>query len=212
MKVLLDNKSFEVKSLTIEQYLALKENPDLKDYELIHILTGIPIEEILQAPMSDVKFVANMLLGEYAQSEDLTELDLDLEIDGVLYGLIRPSKMSYEEWINMEVFMTESPINLPKIATHLYRPLASDKLGEERELIKYSLEECSGREELFRKKFKMNKLTTALFFLTTFAQKLTENFLSSIPNKQKKKKIQEMERELRLKKLSNPLLTTTTKR
>lgn len=205
MRVLLDNKSYEVKDITIEQYLVLKENPNIKDHQLIHLMTGIPVEEIMEAPMGDVKFVAKMLMNQFVESQDLTELDLEMEIEGVIYGLIRPSKMTYEEWINMEVFMAESPVDIVKLSTHLYRPLVSEKRGEDRELEKYDLETCLSRGELFKKKMSMRKIITALFFLTTFAELLTTDFLSSIPNRQKTEKLKEMNRILQQKKLSSLL-------
>ncbi len=205
MKVILDNKSHEVRDLTIEQYLVLKENPNIKDHQLIHLMTGIPVDDIMEAPMGDVKFVAKMLMSQFIESEDLTELDLEMDIDGIIYGLIRPSKMSYEEWINMEVFMAESPVDVVKLATHLYRPVISEKRGEERELEKYDLDTCLSRGELFKKKMSMRKIITALFFLTTFAELLTTDFLSSIPNRQKREKLKEMNRVLQQKKLSSLL-------
>jgi hypothetical protein len=88
--------------------------------------------------------------------------------------------MSYEEWINMEVFMAQKPVNLIKLATHLYRPVVGDKYGEDRQLIPYDLAECEARENEFRA-FPVNVALSALFFLTSFAKTLTDDFLSSTP-------------------------------
>lgn len=185
MKVIFDNKEFEIKSLTIEQYSAIKDNPNINDIQLIHLLTDIPIDEIKEAPMTDVKFVAKMILGQFSNATEASELPLVVNIDGINYGLIKLSKLTYEEWINLEVFFSQSPLDLARLATHFYRPTMNDKIGEERELIKYSLDECMSREELFRKKFQMNWLMAAVFFLQTFVKILTEDFLSSTQNKKK---------------------------
>jgi hypothetical protein len=182
MKVVLNEIDYNIKPLTIEQYLALKDNKEINEVEIIAMMTGAPVQLIKQAPMAEVKFVSKMLMSELASSEDLSPLVLDLEFKGVEYGLIKPSRMSYEEWINMEVFMAQKPVNLLKLATHLYRPLKSKKYGEDRELVPYNLDECTQREEEF-KSFPVNICMSALFFLTTFAKTLTEDFLSSTLNK-----------------------------
>lgn len=186
MKVVLNEIDYNIKPLTIEQYLALKDNKEINEVEIIAMMTGAPVELIRQAPMAEVKFVSKMLMSELASSEDLSPLVLDLEFKGVEYGLIKPSRMSYEEWINMEVFMAQKPVNLLKLATHLYRPLKSKKYGEDRELVPYNLDECTQREEEF-KSFPVNICMSALFFLTTFAKTLTEDFLSSTLNKKNTK-------------------------
>jgi hypothetical protein len=201
MKVIFDNKEYEIKSLTIEQYSAIKETPNINEVQLIHLLTDIPTDEIKEAPMTDVKFVAQMIMGQFSNATEASELPLVVNIDGINYGLMKPSKLSYEEWINLEVFFSQSPLDLTRLATHFYRPLLSDKIGEERELVKYSFDECQSREELFRKKFQMNWLMSAVFFLQTFVKILTEDFLSSIPNKTKNNKI--IPNLQNLRKLSN---------
>jgi hypothetical protein len=200
MKVIFDNKEFQIKSLTIEQYSAIKDNPKINDIQLIHLLTDIPVDEIKEAPMTDVKFVAKMIMGQFSNATEASELPLVIDIDGVKYGLMKPSKLTYEEWINLEVFFSQSPLDLARLATHFYRPTSNDKIGEDRELIKYSLEECQSREDLFRKKFQMNWLMAAVFFLQTFVEILTEDFLSSIQNKTNNKKKPQLPN---LRKLSN---------
>jgi hypothetical protein len=186
MKVVLDNKEYPVKPITIEQYLLLKNNTEIKDFELIHLLTGAPLEEVKQAPFTDVKFVAKMLLSEWSEIETTSPLDLVIVFNKKKYGLIKPSQISYEEWINLEVFMAESPLDLVKLATHLYKPLASDKVGDDRELIKYSLDECMARQNEF-KDLPIKTLFSALFFLAVFVQALTERFLLSMETKKTEK-------------------------
>lgn len=181
MKVILDDQEYQIKQLTIEQYIALRED-NIDEVSLISILTGADPKTIRQAPMTQVKFVANLLMSDMSPLEDASPLVLDMEFKGREYGLISPSKMSYEEWINLEVFMAQKPVDLLKMATHLYRPLKNQKYGEERELIPYDLDECISRENEF-KDFPISVCLSALFFLTTFAKTLTEDFLSSTPNK-----------------------------
>jgi hypothetical protein len=193
MKVVLDKKEYLVKSLTIEQYELLQTNKELKDYELIHLLTGAPVDEIKSAPFSDVKFVSKMLMSDWAAQDDIEPLHQVVVFNEKKYGLIIPSKISYEEWINLEVFMAEKPLNLVKLATHLYKPITSNKYGDNRELISYSLDECASREHEFRK-FPVKSVLSALFFLAVFGEKLMETILSSMENKTNEMK-QEIEKK-----------------
>lgn len=178
MKVVLGKKEYGVLPITIEQYELLKNNPDIKPTELITMMTGAPIEEVKQAPFTQVSFVSKYLMNEWVSNET-SPLNLAVDFKGRKYGLIKPSQISYEEWINLEVFMAESPLDLVKLSTHLYKPLINDKVGEDRELIPYSLDECMGRQNDF-KQFPITWLFGALFFLTTFVQELTKTSLSSM--------------------------------
>jgi len=184
MKVALGKKDYEVKPITIRQYKQLEQNPQINEIDLIHMLTSAPREEIVKAPMADVKFVASVLRSDWGAEMDTTPLELTIEFNGKLYGLIIPSKIAYGEWINLEVFLSRSPVDMVLLATHLYRPLASDKIGDERELIDYDLGECQSRMEEFMD-FPVRSVMSALFFLTTFAQELTKSSLSSMETKMK---------------------------
>lgn len=204
MKVVLGKKEYGILPITIEQYELLKNNNDIKATELITMMTGAPIEEVKQAPFTQVSFVAKMLMTEWSNT-DTSPLNLVVDFKGKKYGLIKPSNISYEEWINLEVFMAESPLDLVKMATHLYKPLANDKIGEERELIPYSLEECNARQNDF-KQFPITWLFSSLFFLTTFAQELIKASLSSMETKviENNKKDKAKPKILHQKKSNNP--------
>jgi hypothetical protein len=182
MKVVLGKKEYGLLPITIEQYELLKDNSDIKATELITMMTGAPIEEVKQAPFAQVSFVAKVLMTEWSNTET-TPLNLVVDFKGKKYGLVKPAQLSYEEWINLEVFMAESPLDLVKLATHLYKPLLNDKIGEDRELIPYSLDECNSRLNDF-KQFPITSLFSALFFLTTFVQELTKLSLSSMETKE----------------------------
>ena len=186
MKVVLGKKEYGILPITIEQYELLKNNPDIKATELITMMTGAPLEEVKQAPFAQVSFVAKYLMTEWQTTE--TPLQIVVDYKGKKYGLIKPSQLSYEEWINLEVFMAESPLDLIKLATHLYKPLMNDKVGEDRELIPYSLDECNGRQNDF-KQFPIAWLFGGLFFLTIFVQELTKASLSSMETKQTGNKV-----------------------
>jgi hypothetical protein len=184
MEVVLGKKTYEVKPVTIRQYKELEANAQISDIDLIHMLTGARKEDIIKAPMAEVKFVAAVLKSEWGAELDKTPLELTIEFNGKLYGLIKPSQISYGEWINLEVFMARSPVDIVLLATHLYRPQTSDKIGDERELIDYDLGECQLRMEEFMD-FPIRSVMSALFFLTTFAQELIKTSLSFTETKMK---------------------------
>ena len=204
MKVVLGKKEYGLLPISIEQYELLKNNTDIKATELITMMTGAPLEEVKQAPFAQVSFVAKMLMTEWSNTET-TPLNLVVDFKGVKYGLVKPAQLSYEEWINLEVFMAESPLDLVKLATHLYKPLLNDKIGEDRELIPYSLDECNSRLNDF-KHFPITSVFSALFFLTTFAQELIKLSLSSMETKviENNKRNEAKPKILRQKKPNNP--------
>lgn len=204
MKVVLGKKEYGILPITIEQYELLKTNPDIKATELITMMTGAPIKEVKEAPFSQVSFVAKMLMTEWGNT-DTTPLELVVDFKGKKYGLIRPSQISYEEWINLEVFMAESPLDLTKLAVHLYKPLSSNKEGDDRELIPYSMDECLSRQNDFRQ-FPITHLFSGLFFLTTFVQELMKVSLSYMGTKviENNKKDKAKPKILHQKKSNNP--------
>ena len=204
MKVVLGKKEYGILPITIEQYELLKNNPDIKATELITMMTGAPLEEVKQAPFAQVSFVAKMLMTEWGNT-DTTPLQLVVDFKGNKYGLMKPSQLSYEEWINLEVFMAESPLDLTKLAVHLYKPLLNNKEGDDRELIPYSMDECLSRQNDFRQ-FPITHLFSALFFLTTFVQELTKVSLSYMETKliENNKKDKTKTKILRTKKSNNP--------
>jgi hypothetical protein len=101
--------------------------------------------------------------------------------------------------------MAESPLDLTKLATHLYKPLASNKEGDERELIPYSMDECLSRQNDFRQ-FPITHLFSGLFFLTTFVQELMKVSLSYMGTKviENNKKDKAKPKILHHKKSNNP--------
>jgi hypothetical protein len=178
MKIVFDGVDYDIKPLTIVQYQTIMDNPNITDVDIISLFTEIPREEILKAPFADVKFVAKALRGDWAGLDSDLPLQLTYTFEGEHYGLIQPSKLSFEEWINLEVFFSQSPLNLPLLAAHFYKPLSSNKQGEDRELQPYNLQECMTRSSQFQR-FPIKVFLPALFFFVSFLQELTANTLSS---------------------------------
>ena len=180
MKIQIGDTDYSVRDLTILQYETLKDREDISDIDFICLMTGVDKNIIKQTKMKDIIFVSNFLRSEVVFQDEVGELELTLEIDGTLYGLIKPSELTFDEFINLEIFMAEKPLDLPKIATHLYRPLKDEYIGEKRNLVDYDLQSCLDRSETFKKNFPIKKLMSALFFLISFGKILTEDLLVSM--------------------------------
>jgi hypothetical protein len=199
MKIVFDGVDYDIKPLTLSQYQTIMDNENISDVDIISLFTEIPREEVLKAGFADVKFVAQALRGDWAGLDSDLPLQLTYTFEGKHYGLISPSKLSFEEWINLEVFFAQSPLNLPLLATHFYKPLASDKQGEERELQPYSLQECMNRASEFQR-FPIKVFLPALFFFVSFLQELTANTLSSLETKATEKQSGRVKKNLTRKK------------
>jgi hypothetical protein len=198
MKLVIEGNEYEIKPFTIGDYLELKDTnlEKITDLMMLERFTTAPINELKKIPYQKVKFIGNIIRSSFGSDTDTLPLSLTIKIGDTYYGLIRPSEISYEEWINLEVFMTETPFDLLKLSTHLYKPLKNEKMGDDREVIEYSLDECNLRQDIFREMY-VGNLMSALFFLISFAEKLTESLLGSMENKMKLKK--QMNEQMNLK-------------
>jgi len=188
MNVVLDGVDYPVLDLTLDKYNFFKDVDKLGDPQVISLFTGIPVDDVKQAPFPDVKFVANLLRTQVIQDQNNSPLELTYTFKGKNYGLIIPSKISFEEWINLEVFTSKKPMDLPLIAAHLYKPLVEGTSGETRKLQPYSLEECQERANGDFKEFPLKVFMSAFFFLTTFATEYIKLTLSSMEMKQTESK------------------------
>lgn len=174
MELIIDDIAYPIKDLSLDKYEIVMQSDKLGDAQIVALYTGLPVDKVKKAKFTNIKFIASFLREDLLNQFNPDELPLTLHFEGVNYGLIKPSEASFEEWINLEVFMAQKPLNLPLIAAHLYRPLATDQVGENRKLMSYDLEECQNRAEQF-KSFPLKAFISALFFLTTFAKELMKN-------------------------------------
>ena len=184
MRVVIDDKDYDLVEIGLDKYDFLLKLEEMKDPQVISFLTNAPLEEIKKAPFADIKFVSQAVKQKFYERYNDTPLELTYTHHGVHYGLIIPSKITFEEWVNMEIFMASSPLNLPLIAAHLYKPLRNDKQGDERELWDYSLDECERRARNEFKDFPVRIFNSALFFFTTFVMEYTKIILSSLETKE----------------------------
>ena len=183
MRVVVNDKDYDLLEIGLDRYELLMNLDKMKDPQVISFLTGAPLEEVKQFPFTEVKFVSQMVKSKFLENYNNTPLELTYTHHGVHYGLIIPSKMSFEEWVNLEVIMASKPIDYALVCSHLYKPLRSEKQGDERELWDYSLDECQKRARNEFKDFPVRIFNSALFFFTTFVMEYTQNILSSMETK-----------------------------
>lgn len=191
MNVVVNDRDYKIKELGLDKYEFLMKIDDMKDPQVISFLTDAPIEEVKKYPFNNVSFISNMIKNEYFNLYSNTPLELTYTHRGIHYGLIIPSKISFAEWINLEVFMASEPINLHLLAAHLYKPLVSSKQGNDREILEYSLQECEERSKGDFTDFPIRIFNSALFFFTTFVMEYTKLTLSFMETKQTEKKAKE---------------------
>jgi hypothetical protein len=183
MRVVVNDRDYTIREIGLDQYEFLLKLEEMKDPQVISFLTDAPVEEVKTYPFGDVKFVSQMIKNHYYEIYTNTKLELTYTHNGVNYGLIIPSKISFEEWVNLEVIMADEKLDYPLIAAHLYKPLRSEKQGDERELWDYSLQECQTRSQNEFKDFPVRIFNSALFFFTTFVMEYTKITLSSLETK-----------------------------
>ena len=196
MKIQIGETEYPIRDLTIEQYLVLNEIKELDDLDFVALMTGAPKDLLKKVKVQDLLFAVKYLKNDITYQDEIGELDMVIEVNNVLYGLIKPSEITFDEFVNLEIFMAEKPLDLPKIAVHLYRPVKDDFIGENRNLIDYDLQECLDRIPEFKKHFPIKKLMSALFFLITFGKTLTDNLLEFMETTKTEKKTQNTTTEL----------------
>jgi hypothetical protein len=181
MKIVIDEIDYPVKEMGIDQYQAILSNENIGDLDLISLFVDVEKSILKRASFQNLKFVASMLRHRIKEDDMESPLNLTYRFKGKDYGLIIPQKISYEEWVNLEVFLAKNPIDMKLIAAHLYKPLVSGD-GDDRVLEDYSMEECIKRSKMWGD-FPMSIFVSALFFLGLFSQILTQNILSSLETK-----------------------------
>ena len=138
MKIQIGETEYPIRDLTIEQYLVLNEIKELDDLDFVALMTGAPKDLLKKVKVQDLLFAVKYLKNDITYQDEIGELDMVIEVNNVLYGLIKPSEITFDEFVNLEIFMAEKPLDLPKIAVHLYRPVKDDFIGENRNLIYYA--------------------------------------------------------------------------
>ena len=192
MKILLDEKEYELGDLTLSQYMKVKEiqssGKTLSDAEFIALLTNIPLEEIRQATIQQINFVSKVLNSWFSNLTTKQPLKQIINYNGEMLGLTQPSTMTYGEWTDLEVLTSQEKLNLKHLAAILYRPCETFNVNTlERKIVKYNYDECVERSKDMED-FPIGDIYSAVFFFTKYAQLLTNNHRNSLGDKRKEMK------------------------
>jgi len=189
MKILLDEKEYELGDLTLSQYMKVKEiqasSQKLSDAEFISLLTNIPLEEIREATIPQINFVSKVLNSWFSNLTTKQPLKQLINYKGQMLGLTQPSQMSWGEWTDLEVLTSQETLNLKHLAAILYRPCERFNVETlERKIVKYNYQECVDRSKDMED-FPIGDIYSAVFFFIKYAQTLTNKHQNSLEDKKK---------------------------
>ena len=192
MKILLDENEYELGELTLNQWDKVKElnmsQQNLSDPEFISLMTNIPLEEIKQATIPQIGFVAKVLESWFSNTTQQKPLRQLVEYNGEMLGLTQPSQMSWGEWTDLEVLFSQETKNLRHICAILYRPCEKFSVETlDRTIVKYDYEECYERSKDMGD-FPMSVIYSSVFFFINYAKTLTNKQKDSMEVKKKKKR------------------------
>jgi hypothetical protein len=166
-------KVFKIKDIFSEEYFAAK---------LLNILTGAPIDKLLEANYQEVEWLASYSMSLFPK--DKPPFKDRFELDGVQYGFI-PSwrKLSFAEYVDLDTLITKKPDEVLDfvhiIMAIMYRPIVEEKENKEYKIEKYTQDTLTQRAELFKNKLDINYYISSQFFFIQFAKKYSEHILQS---------------------------------
>lgn len=161
-------KVFKIKDVFSDEYFAAK---------LLNILTGVPVEKVLEANFQEVEWLANYAMSLFPK--DKPPFVDRFQIDNVDYGFI-PSwrKLSFAEYVDLDTLVTKKPDEVLDfvhiIMAIMYRPIITDPEQKEYKIEPYNQESLEARAELFKKRLDINYYIGSQFFFIQFAKKYTQ--------------------------------------
>ena len=123
MNIVLGTKEYELKGVTIDQYKKVKESEgDLTHSQYISLLTGIDLKEVRKATVQQIGFVSKVLNNYYNNSTTKSNVRPLIEYKGQMYGLAKPSTMTWGQWTDLEVLTSQQDFDLKHLSAVLYQP------------------------------------------------------------------------------------------
>ena len=180
IKFKIDEKEYEVPEImTIENYSKIFKIKDLfsDDYftaKLVSIVTGAPVEDLLEGDYEQVNYVAAYILGQLP-TETPKFIDR-FELDGVHYGFLPDWKsMSYAEFVDIDTISTrkqDEMLNMLHILSAvMYRPIINERSKHDFDIEKYDVKKMTKRAELFKSKLDVRYVLGAQTFFTNFGKR-----------------------------------------
>jgi hypothetical protein len=191
IKFKIEEKTYEVPNfISIESYSKIYKVKDLFSDEyfaarLISIVTGAPIEDLLEGDYTEISYLSSYILSILPQEKP--QFVDSFELDGVKYGFFQNWRdLTFAEFVDMDTISTKKPEELLEmlhiLAAVFYRPIVEQKSEHEFKIEKYDVSTMKERAELFKKKLDVKYVLGAQFFFIKFANRFSNYFhLSSIP-------------------------------
>jgi hypothetical protein len=170
------SKIYKVKDLFSDEYFAAR---------LISIVTGAPIEDLLEGDYTEISYLSAYILSILPQEKP--QFVDSFELDGIKYGFFQNWRdLTFAEFVDMDTISTKKPDELLEmlhiLAAVFYRPIVEQKSEHEFKIEKYDVSSMKERSELFKKKLDVKYVLGAQFFFIKFANRfLNYSHLSSIP-------------------------------
>jgi len=170
------SKIYKVKDLFSDEYFAAR---------LISIVTGAPIEDLLEGDYTEISYLSAYILSILPQEKP--QFVDSFELDGIKYGFFQNWRdLTFAEFVDMDTISTKKPDELLEmlhiLAAVFYRPIVEQKSEHEFKIEKYDVSSMKERSELFKKKLDVKYVLGAQFFFIKFANRfLNYTHLSSIP-------------------------------
>ena len=170
MNIILGKKEYELKGVTINQYLEVqklnKNKQSISNAEYIELLTGIDKKLIRDATVQQIGFVAKALNSYYNNSTTNSPVRPLINYKNKMYGLSRPSTMTWGQWSDLEVLTSQKELDLKHIASVLYLPCEKFNVEtNEYTTITYDHTESLGRSVDFGDFLVKDIISSLLFFL-----------------------------------------------
>lgn len=152
-------KIFKIKDILSDEYFAAK---------LVHLVSGCPIEDLLESDFMHVSFLSNYILTMVPRTD--VEFVDRFELDGVHYGFLPNWKkgLSFAEYVDIDTLASknyEEILNyLHVLAAMYYRPIINERSKHDFDIEKYSVDSIDQRAELFKKKLNVGVILGAQFF------------------------------------------------
>lgn len=156
MNINLDGQVIEVKDyMSISQYQKFIQNEETyksNPAELLSLWLNIPILQLKDYPLEEVKFVEKYLTEEITKEFNEDKLYEVFEFEGVEYGLENDwSKLAWGAWVDFQVLSAENiQQNIHSLMAILYRPIESKGKKGNYKIKPYKASEIQERAELFK--------------------------------------------------------------
>lgn len=167
-------KIFKVKDIFEEDYFAAK---------LLNIVTGAPLEKLLETDYEQIMYLATYVLALIPQ--ETPKFADRFELEGVHYGFFpKWQDLTFAEFMDIDTISTKKPEELYDLlhilCAIMYRPITEQRSEHDFDIEKYELKSMTQRAELFKKHLDVKYILGAQFFFINFARRYSNYFQSSL--------------------------------